>query len=305
MKVEKVGIFQEIGEDLRSEKLLPGLSAGLVVSLMTIVILVSFASIIFTGPLESHVSKGIGMLIAGSLVFVLVTTLLSSIRSVVAISQDAPVALFAGVAAAISVAIGRPEEVETFITIVVGLILSGILTGICFYLIGRFKLAELFRFIPYPVVSGFLAGTGWLLTKGSLEVMTGISLSPATLTTYLAGSTMLLWLPGAAYALTLFFLLRRFSHFLILPGSLILAIALYYTALWGSGLTITGARELGMLYHPFAESALWPSFSAVNFLQVNWPVIIRQLPSIALIPFIYLEGRLLTRSSYARVADSG
>jgi hypothetical protein len=42
------------------------------------------------------------MLIAGSLIFVLATTLLSGIRSVVAIPQDAPVALYASVAAAIS-----------------------------------------------------------------------------------------------------------------------------------------------------------------------------------------------------------
>ena len=293
MKPGKVGIIQEIGEDLRSEKLLPGLSAGLVVSLMIIVIEVSFASIIFTSSLESHVSRGIGMLIAGSLVFVLVTTFMSGIRSVIAIPQDAPVALYAGVAAAISAAIGHPESVETFITIVAGLFISGILTGVCFYLIGRFKLAELFRFIPYPVVSGFLAGTGWLLTKGSLEVMTGINLTPATAAAYLSGSSLLLWLPGAVYALTLFFLLRRFSHFLILPGSLLLAIALYYTALWAAGLTIPGARELGMLYHPFAESALWPTFRVVDFQLVNWPVIIRQLPSIAVIPFITLLGLLL------------
>jgi sulfate permease, SulP family len=102
MKTDQVGIFPEISKDLRSARLLPGLSVGLVLGLMVVILQVSFASMIFSGQLENHVSKGIGMLIAGSLIFVLATTLLSGIRSVVAIPQDAPVALYASVAAAIS-----------------------------------------------------------------------------------------------------------------------------------------------------------------------------------------------------------
>ena len=40
-----------------------------------------------------------------------------------------------------------------------------VLCGILFLVIGRFRLGGLIRFVPYPVVGGFLAGTGWLLGK--------------------------------------------------------------------------------------------------------------------------------------------
>jgi sulfate permease, SulP family len=293
MSLKIDNLLNEIKADLRSTRLLPGLSVGLVLGLMVVILQVSFASMIFSGQLENHVGKGIGMLIAGSLIFVLVTTLLSGIRSVVALPQDAPVALYAGVAAAISAGIGNPESLETYITITAGLVVSGLLTGLFFYLVGHFKLAELFRFMPYPVISGFLAGTGWLLSKGSLEVMTGINLTFETLSLLLTGEVLVLWLPGVAYALILFFLLRRFSNFLILPGSLVISVALYYLVLALTGTPMATAREAGMLFESFGESTLWPAFGFGDFSSVNWSLVIRQMPAIAIIPFISLLGFLL------------
>lgn len=83
--------FHEIFDDVCSSRFLPGLSIGIVVSLVLIVIEVSFATMIFSGPLEMYVRKGIGMALAGTTLFVLVTSIFSGIRSVVAIPQDAPV----------------------------------------------------------------------------------------------------------------------------------------------------------------------------------------------------------------------
>ena len=40
-----------------------------------------------------------------------------------------------------------------------------------FLLLGRLHLGQWIRFVPYPVVGGFLAGTGWLIIRGSFRVM--------------------------------------------------------------------------------------------------------------------------------------
>ncbi len=255
-------IFGEIFSDMRSPRCLPGLSVGLVVSLVLIVVEVSFATMIFSGPLEVHVRKRrIGMALAGTVGFALCTALFSRIRSIVALPQDAPVALFAGVAAAIAAAMGRPQAPETFFTITAALIFSCLLTGVFFILIGRFRWAEFFRFMPYPVVSGFLAGTGWLLTKGSLEVMTGSALTWGSAAGLVSTKVLMLWLPGAAYAVALFFILRRWSHYLILPGSLVLAVLCYHAALGLAGISIAEARRLGFIFESFATGSLWPVFS--------------------------------------------
>jgi sulfate permease, SulP family len=289
----KDNLLQELTVDIRSSLLLPGLSAGVVIGLMVIVLQVSFASMIFSGPLSVHVSKGIGMMLAGSLIMILTASLFSGIRSIIAISQDAPVALFAGAAALISVGSDNPESPETFITITAGLILTTFVTGIFFYLIGRFRLADLFRFMPYPVTSGFLAGAGWLLTRGSLEVMTGLPLDLDSFPILFSSELLILWLPGLFYALTLFFVLHRFSNFLILPGSLFAAVLLYYLVLWISGISVPEAQNMGMLYRPFTETALWPAYQPGQFIDVKWNLIIKQMPTLAVIPFISLIGLLL------------
>ncbi len=286
-------LFSEIKNDLLSNKLLPAISAGLVISLMTIVLQVSFASMIFSGPLSGFTGRGIGIMIAGTFVFILVTTLFSQIKSVIAMPQDAPVALFAGIAAAIAATTGKPDSIETFITIIGALILTGVLTGLFFYLVGRFRLAELLRYMPYPVVGGFLAGTGWLLSKGSIEVMTGITMNLQTINRLIETSTLALWLPGVIYAFTLFFLLRRFNHFLILPSSLLLAVGLYYAAISIAGISLEEARSIGMIYEPFAQASLWPAFSLSEFEQLNWAALLQQLPTILIIPLISVLGLLL------------
>ncbi|MDD2604394.1 MAG: SulP family inorganic anion transporter [Desulfobacterales bacterium] len=287
------GFLAELVSDIRSPRCLPGISIGLVVSLVLIVVEVSFATMIFSGPLEVHVRKGMGMALAGTVGFALCTALFSRIRSIVALPQDAPAALFAGVAAAIAAAMDCPEAPETFITITAALMVACLITGVFFFLIGRFRWAEFFRFMPYPVVSGFLAGTGWLLTKGSLEVMTGRALTWSSLSTLASAEVLALWLPGAAYAVALFFILRRWSHYLVLPGSLVLAVFCYHGVLRLAGISIAEARQLGFIFESFATGSLWPVFGLADMATIDWAAIWPQVPAIAVIPFISLLGLLL------------
>lgn len=285
--------LKELVGDVRSPLLLPGLSVGIVTGLMTVVIQVSFASLIFSGPLAVYVSKGIGMLLAGTVIFLLATTLSSGIRTVIAASQDAPVAIYAGAAAAIAVGSADPQSPETFITVAAGLIISALVTGVFFFLVGRFRLADQLRFMPYPVIGGFLAGTGWLLIGGGFNVITDVPFAFSSLPALFTFQQLILWLPGLIYALVLFYLMRRYSNFLILPGSLVIVVLLFYLILFAAGISVADVRNMSMLYQPFAETALWPVYQADHFLNVGWDLILKQAPALALIPFISILGMLL------------
>ncbi len=50
-----------------------------------------------------------------------------------------------------------------------------VLCGVVFLWLGSRRRGDLIRFVPYPVVGGFLAGTGWLLFKGGIYVASGVS----------------------------------------------------------------------------------------------------------------------------------
>jgi SulP family sulfate permease len=55
---------------------------------------------------------------------------------------------------------GSPAALPTTVAMTV---VSALAAAVLFGLIGAFRLAELVRYVPYPVIGGFLAGTGWLL----------------------------------------------------------------------------------------------------------------------------------------------
>lgn len=260
---------------------------------MAIIIQVSFAAMIFSGPLAEHFNRGIGLTLAGAFVMALVTALLSSFRPSINFPQDAPVAIFAGAAGGIAVALAGVEGQGVFMTVVAALMVSTMLTAVLSVLAAWLRFAEYLRFMPYPVVAGFLAGTGWLLSKGSIEVMTGLSLSWSLLGRLIEPAMLVLWLPGVAYALLLFVILRRFSHFLILPGSLVVMLLVYYSVMPMLGIDLDHARQTGILFEPFSTGSLWPVFGPADLADVHWGAVTQQLPTLIVVPFIALLGLLL------------
>ena len=298
-----VGIFrtsiQQSVADLRSGKFLSGISVGLIAWLMGMVLQVSFASMIFAGPLGLHIQRGIGAMLAGTLVMTLLFSLASGFRSAICTPQDGPAALMAGISAGIVAGVsagagaGASQDAIAFITVMAALMCSTALTGIISIIVGSLKLADFVRFIPYPVVAGFLSGTGWLLSKGSLEVMTGMTIGADTIGTLFTPGILFLWVPGFIFAILLLFLLKRVSNVLVLPLALLAGGALYYLVLALLGIDIERARLLGLAFEPFHAGRLWPVFTLADLRFIRWDLILRALPSMAVIPFVSLLGLLL------------
>ena len=71
-----------------------------------------------------------------------------------------------------------------FLTVIAATVGRTLATGLTFALLGVFKLGNLVRYVPYPVVGGFLGGTGWLLFKAAsasrrASRCTGVRATPA------------------------------------------------------------------------------------------------------------------------------
>lgn len=61
-----------------------------------------------------------------------------------------------------------------------GLFLTSFLAGVIQILMGVFKIGQLIKFIPQPIISGFTAGIGFLIILGQLPNMFGLILTPHT-----------------------------------------------------------------------------------------------------------------------------
>ncbi|MBU1001538.1 MAG: cyclic nucleotide-binding domain-containing protein [Proteobacteria bacterium] len=286
--------LNEIKADLLTPSiLLPSMAQGLIIGIMLVIIESSFANMIFAGPLASYSAQASGLLIFGAMVMTLVTGLASSFKGVVTLPQDIPAAIFVGVATAVVAAMALHGPQEQFSTLVVLMMLSGVLTGLCFLVMGVFRLSNLVRFLPFPVVGGFLAGCGLLLCLGGLGVMTGVSPGLGTLGAYGQGPVLYKWLLGVGFALGLFILLKLRPHFLILPVALVLGIGIFFFGLMALGVDADTARQGGWLVDSLPSGRLWPAFVPSDFASVDWAVVLALLPDVLIVALLATIALLL------------
>src|SRR5258707_591998 len=88
---------------------------------------------------------------------------------------------------------------------------------------GEMRGGRAIRFVPYPVIGGFLGATGALMIMGAIQVITDQRLTFATAETFLHGEIAGKVLAGVAVAIVLQLLLTRSKSALILPSVLLSA----------------------------------------------------------------------------------
>lgn len=292
------GFMEWVREEIQPKNLLPGLMMGTMTGMLEVIYALSIASLIFSGDLAVYLPYGFGISLVSSVVLLIGTALISRIPGVFSSSQDSPTVMLAVVAAGLVGSLALHPGPEKLVTVLVAISLTTLLTGCLFLILGYFGLGKLVRFIPYPVMGGFLAGTGWLLAQGAFVVMTDSNLTLANLPTLIQPSQILLWLPGILFSLALFFGMRRFDHFLTMPAILLGTIVLFYLAFLLTGTSIQEATARGFLLGKVGGDAVWQPLALGNrLLSANWGAILGQSSNIAIVLVLSVVGFLLNASA--------
>jgi SulP family sulfate permease len=208
------------------------LISGIVIGVLVIIVEISIGVLIFSGDLSAYVSRGIGLILFGAMISSLLYSLFSSIKGSVTLPQDTPAALLRveipAVAAAMAAGAGGDN---LFFTVVAMISFTALLTGLLAFLLGTFNLGSLVRYLPFPVIGGFLAGTGWFLVLGGMGIMdTKVALlNPASM---FVDGLWIKWLPGLVFSAVLWFMFKRFSHFLLTPTLVIAGIGAFYAGVF-------------------------------------------------------------------------
>jgi SulP family sulfate permease len=284
--------------------LLVSFTAGIVAGTITVIAAMSFAALIFSGDLADNISAGIGMALFSAVIAGSVLALFSSFPGMIGHPSGhvAPIiALMAGAIVGNMPAAATDQQI--FATVFVAIGLATLISGIFLYLIGRFKIGGLIQFIPYPVIGGFLAGTGWLLAKGSIGVMTGINVNMMQLPELLRLPALIQWIPGAAFAVLLLLLSRRFHHFLLMPVLLVSAVAAFYLVLLLADIPPASARAQGWLLGPLPSGGLWRPIGPSLLFAADWWTIFGQTSSIGTILLVSAVSVLLNSSALELAAD--
>ena len=274
---------------------LPAIPTALLCWFLTIIFSVSLAALIFRGPLAPYLPLGIGMSLGTAIAVGLVTTLTSSIPGCIAIPSDRTAPMLAILAASIAAGFpaGDPNMVPTCLA---ALFFATAVNGAILWLLGYFRMGILVRFLPYPVVGGFMAGAGWLLIKGAFTVATGFDLTFADARQFFAADIFLRWAPSLAVALALVIATRRSRHYLVIPSVVAVCFLVFYACAWIAGLSVPELREIGWL--PSSSSAAaWHPVSPLLLSLTNWHIIAAHFITFATIVMVSAISMLLISSS--------
>ncbi|NNE22435.1 MAG: SLC26A/SulP transporter family protein [Rhizobiales bacterium] len=248
--------------------------AGLVTGLLAVVFAIADAALIFSGGLSRFLPVGIAITLASTAILAAVIGLLSSVRGVIALPQEVTVASLATIAA--SVALGLPfsaSDEQKLATIICAIAVASIATGLFLFGLGAFRLGRLIRFVPVPVVGGFLAGMGCLIFFGSFTVSTGITPSLDAMHAMLMPHAAAKALFAIVFAGVLWLVIERARMPLGIPAIIILATVLFHAFGQISGHSIDELSDAGWFPALEAGALPWPPISLSDLLAADWRLI--------------------------------
>ena len=274
---------------LHPRSLALSLTSGVVIGLMEVFYSISYASLIFAGLLDAHLSRGIGLALLSTLILLVIVTWLNSQWGVMAMTQNVPSVQMAVIAGYLMQSLQGPSLLPT---VLVTIALATLLTGVLLVLLGHLKLGRMIRYFPYPVAGGFLAATGWLLVVSSFKTMAGYSLSIDHLSFLLQPNVVMLWIPGVLTGVVLLVGAKRVHHPLVIPFIMAGALILFYVLLLVSGQPLERAAQLGFFFQ-FSSNLSWQPLSLDTLRQADWMAILRVSSHLAVLMGMTLVGMLL------------
>ena len=276
-------LTSELRADLLSAKAVPALLAGFTSGLGLLVAQVAFGSFIFSGPLAPYSSQGVGLVLFGNFAACLVIALAGGYRGAIAGLSPALVIVMATIGSTMDAA-----GDALFVTTAAALMISAVATGVCCLMIGRFRLANLVRFIPYPVAGGFVAGIGGAVCLAAMSLV-GAKPDWRAILALLEPPVLWKWSLGAVYGIALYLAMKRWGNPLILLVGVALAGGGYHLALAALGISGAEARAEGLLLTSTADGSLWPALLPADLLHVEWAAMAAQVPhmlTLILVAFI-------------------
>ena len=232
--------------------------AGAICSILSVAYCLSYAALIFSGSLANWLSYGIAATFLSATIAAAVIALRSSFPFAIAGPDTSTSAVTATLAASTAARLAAEGNANLLPPTLIVIALATAGTGILLCVLGYAKAGRAIRFVPYPVIGGFLGATGWFMISGAVQLITDHRPTLATIETFADTLIIAKLAAGLAVAFMLEALLSRWSNAFVLPGVLIAAILAIHIALPIAGLSLADAQTAGWMFHPQPTAAVVP-----------------------------------------------
>lgn len=291
-------------ESKGGNKILSNLTAMGIFGILNTSFVVAYVSLIFSPSCPEYFATAVALFLLGGCIVSIALASFSSYEGTISMIQDVPVAIAALIAASLATILSNDNPQLLFANIFAAIAISSLLTGLSFVLLGYFKLGNLVRFIPYPVMGGFLAATGWLLFKGGMQVSTDVSFNILQLGTFFTQANVAQLCCGVVFGVGLLVLNRLFpSSMIVMPGTIIGSIVLFLLiAKFILGYSILELQEAGWLLSSLPDQALWKSTELPDITLVDWGAVLLHAGGISTIIVLSVISLLLNSTGIELIA---
>ncbi|RFU73392.1 sulfate permease [Trichoderma arundinaceum] len=270
---------------------LPAVAVGL---LLNILDALSYGMILFPlgTPLFSHLgSAGISIYYVSTIVAQLIFSTGSIFRGAVGSELIEVVPFFHNMAAKILDIVGEDNPDAVIATTIVAYALSSMLTGLVFYLMGRFKFGYMVGFIPRHILIGCIGGVGWFLIATGFEVSArlegSLEYNIDTLEKLFETKTIPLWICPLILAIILFYGQMKGASKYFLPLFILAIPMVFYLFVFGLDVLDAGTlREHGWIFvGPPPDEPWWYFYTLYQLQLVHWKAIIEVIPAMFALTF--------------------
>lgn len=276
---------------MNSKEILTNIKAGLISGSFAILLVISFTSFVFTGHLAPYLSFGVGISILSTLILRLVIAKYSSIPGVVSGPFMVVYLFIALMGTAISNHLVHKGLIDQiFPTEIALIILSTFSITISMTLLGYFRLGSWVRFIPYPVIGGFLAGVGLSIIFRGVSIIIGKPFTLNRLPEVFRGDIWPQILVSLLIALMMLKMMKGQLH-LFIKMALFLGLAVFF---WAAYKWINSPTPHYWFIGPVPSNRLWPPplhFS--DLFLVNWSELRGQMIQFGIMIYISILAFLV------------
>jgi sulfate permease, SulP family len=244
---------------------------GAAASVLNITFGLSYALLIFAGPLAPYLSYGVAATFITSTVLATIIAVGSSLPFAIGGPESSTAAMTGILASSLveRMAVTDPGA-PLLAPVLITLGLSTVVTGLVLCGFGMTRMGRAIRYVPYPVVGGFLGATGCLIVLGAIRVITGFDFHLATLDRFANLQTLYELAAACAMATVLYLTWHRSRSSFGLPAVLIGGIIAAHIAFWLAGISLAEAQASGWTFEPPPPVSFMLPWSAQEFSRYPW-----------------------------------
>ena len=275
------------------------------VALIPLTAAISYPAIVFNGPLLSYLPMGLSVGLLSAVTLGAMLASLSGFRGTVSYMQSAPTVMIAVVTGSMAHELLAQQRSDQLLPTALALIsVASLVCGLGLLLLGKYRLGNLIRYVPVPVIAGFMSGTGWLLVKSAIGISAGVPVSLGEVNRLLAPDKAAQWGLALACGFALWLLERRrprvFNAVAVLSGV-------------GAGFWLTGwifdldrhtLQAQGWLFQGIGNQPLWtPAGHVQAMAEADWGLVLRAMPQLLAVAAINAISLLVSASAIEVATD--